>query len=144
MMTMTMNKAGHGFRVGFMACAAVVLTACAAAQKSPEEAAEARAADRLVAVLAEDYATDYEFLSPGYRSSVTLAQHQRTMALRKVRWLDATVAGSECSGDVCKVRISIEYEVYGAVPGMSRFKSMGAAEEDWIFTDEDWYLVPSD
>jgi hypothetical protein len=138
------NKAGAALRTALPVFAAALLTACAATQTSPEEAVEARAADRLATVLAEDYAADYEFLSPGYRSGVTLAQHQRNMALRKVRWLDATVAGSECSGDVCKVRISIEYEVYGAVPGMSRFKSLGAATEDWIYTDGDWYLVPSE
>lgn len=122
----------------------LLLSACAAAPKSPEEAVEARATERLAAMLAEDYATDYGFLSPGYRSGVSLAQHQRDMALRKVRWTDASVARSECSGDVCKVRISIKYEVYGAVPGMSRFESLGAAEEDWIFTAGDWYLVPSE
>ncbi len=129
---------------GLLLGASLLLTACAGAQKSPEEAVEARAAERLAAMLAEDYATDYGFLSPGYRSAVTLAQHQRNMALRKVRWLDASVAGSECSEDVCKVRISIEYEVYGAVPGMSRFKSLGAAEEDWIYSTGDWYLVPAE
>jgi hypothetical protein len=122
----------------------LLLSACAAVQKSPEAAVEARASERLAAVLAEDYATDYEFLSPGYRSGVTEAQHQRSMLQRKVRWTDASVAGSECSENVCKVRISIEYEVYGAVPGMSRFKSLGAAEEDWIYTAGDWYLVPAE
>ena len=136
----TMNR----LRVSLMLLAVASLVACAGAQKSPEETVESRAADRLESVLAEDYAADYEFLSPGYRSGVTLAQHQRNMALRKVRWLDAAVAGSECSGDVCKVRISIEYEVYGAVPGMTRFKSRGAAEEDWIYTAGDWYLVPAE
>jgi hypothetical protein len=131
-------------RPGPLLGVSLLLAACAATQKSPEEVVETRAAQRLSAMLAEDYATDYEFLSPGYRSGVTLAQHQRDMALRKVRWTDASVAGSECSGDVCKVRISIKYEVYGAVPGMSRFESLGAAEEDWIYTAGDWYLVPAE
>lgn len=130
--------------LGVALAGAWLLSACATTQSTPEEAVEARAADRLTALLAEDYATDYEYLSPGYRSGVTLAQHQRNMALRKVRWTDASVAGSECSEDVCKVRISIEYEVYGAVPGMSRFKSLGSAEEDWIFSAGEWFLVPSE
>jgi hypothetical protein len=143
MMKPMMNRSDASL-LGLLLGVSLLLTACAAAQKSPEEAVEARAEQRLAAVLAEDYATDYGFLSPGYRSGVTLAQHQRNMALRKVRWTDATVAGSECSEDVCKVRISIEYEVYGAVPGMSRFKSLGAAEEDWIFSGGDWYLVPAE
>ena len=143
-MKLTKNKTGASLRLALMALAAVVLSACAAVQESPEDAVQARATERLAAVLEEDYATVYDYLSPGYRSGVTLAQYQRDMALRKVRWTDATVAKSECSEDVCKVRISIEYEAYGAVPGMSRFKSVGAAQEDWIFTDGDWYLVPSE
>lgn len=138
-----MNQS-NGTILGLLAGSVMMLTACSGMQKSPEQSVEARASDRLESVLAEDYAADYEYLSPGYRSGVTLAQHQRNMALRKVRWLDAAVAGSECSGDVCKVRISIEYEVYGAVPGMTRFKSRGAAEEDWIYTAGDWYLVPAE
>ena len=143
MTTPTMSKSRSPILLSLLAIP-LLLSACAAVQTSPEEAVEARASERLAAVLAEDYAADYEFLSPGYRSGVTLSQHQRNMALRKVRWLDASVAGSECSEDACKVRISIEYEVYGAVPGMSRFKSLGAAEEDWIYTAGDWYLVPAE
>ncbi len=124
--------------------AAGLLAGCAATGKPPEEAVLERAQERLDLVLAEDYAAAYDFLSPGYRSSVTLAAYQRDMALRRVRWTDARAVGSECSEDVCKVRISMDFLVIGALPGVARYETKGSGEENWIRTDGQWYYLPKD
>ncbi len=123
--------------------AAVVQSGCATSTpQSAEAAVLERAQERLDLVLQEDYAAAYEYLSPGYRSGVTLRAYQRELLTRPVRWTSARAVASECSEDVCKLRIAIEFEVYAAVPGMTRFKSPGAVEERWLRVDGQWYLVP--
>jgi hypothetical protein len=121
------------------------LSGCAATGgMTPDEAVQERAQERLERVLAEDYAGAYEYLSPAYRSSVTLAAYQRTMAVRPVRWTGGRIVQSDCSEDVCKVSISLDYAVYGAVPGVSTFQSKSKVEENWIRDDGQWFLVPSE
>ncbi|MEE4173254.1 MAG: hypothetical protein V2I57_03295 [Xanthomonadales bacterium] len=123
--------------------AALMLSGCATVTAPPpEEAVLERAQERLDLLLAEDLAGAYEYLSPGYRSGVTLPAYQREVLTRPVRWTSARAVASDCSEDVCNVRIALEFEVYAAVPGMSRFKSPGSGEERWLRIDGQWYYVP--
>jgi hypothetical protein len=139
-----MNKTPNLRALAGSMLAAGLLAGCAATGKPPEEAVLERAQERLDLVLSEDYAAAYEFLSPGYRSSVTLAAYQRDMVMRRLRWTDARAVGSECSEDVCKVRISMDFVVVGALPGVSRYETKGGGEENWIRTDGQWYYLPKD
>lgn len=124
--------------------AALGLGGCAATGgPSTAEVVTERAQERLDLVLAEDYGAAYDYLSPGYRSSVTSAAYLKAMALRPVRWTGARVAGTDCGAEACTVRVAIDYVVYGAVPGVSRFDSKSTATEDWIRVDGQWYLRPS-
>lgn len=123
---------------------AVLLSACAGMGKPPEEAVQDRARERLDLILADDFAGAYEYLSPGYRSGVTSANYQRKMLSRRAQWTDARIGKTECSEDACKLRISIDYTIYGVLPGMDRFDSKAAAIEDWIKVDGKWYFVPNE
>ncbi len=127
---------------GLALVAGLLLAGCAGMSKTPEDAVKERARERLDLVLADDFAGAYEYLSPGYRSGVTLANYQRKMLTRKTQWTDAVVGQSECSGDVCKVRISVDFTIFGAVPGVTRIDSKAGHLEDWVKIDGDWYLVP--
>ncbi len=120
----------------------ILLSGCAGMAKTPEEAVRERARERLDLILADDFAAAYEYLSPGYRSGVSSANYQRRMLSQKAQWRSATVGKSECSDDVCKIRISIDYSIYGVVPGVDRFDSTAAAVEDWVKADGKWYFVP--
>jgi hypothetical protein len=122
--------------------AAGLFAGCAAPVKPPEDIVLERAQERLDLILVEDYVAAYEYLTPGYRSSVTLPAYQRDMALRRARWTAAKATRSDCGEDVCKVRISMDFTVYGAVPGVSSFATKGSGEENWIRTDGQWYHVP--
>lgn len=133
------KTAGRGLG---LALAALILSACATTSKPPEEAVKERAQERLDLLIAQDYAAAYEYLSPGYRSGVTLNDYQRRMLRQRTQWTRATVGESDCSEDACKVRISIEYTIYGAVPGVSRFDSRAASTEDWVRSGGQWYFVP--
>ena len=123
--------------------ALLLITACAAT-RTPEQVVEERAMARWVALLSDDLTGAYEFLSPGYRSSVSVKNYQRAILLKKVKWNDAEYIESECAETTCKVKISIKYTVFGAVPGLKSFDGVQTIEESWVLVDGDWFLVPDD
>lgn len=127
------------------ACAlAIALGACAGLGKPPEEVVSVRAQDRLDYLLAEDFEAAYEYFSPGYRSGFSLRDFQRRQLTLKVQWRNATVLESNCSSSTCNVRISVDYTVYGALPGVNRMEGTRVIEENWIDVDGKWYLWPKD
>lgn len=119
----------------------LLISACATTM-SAESKVEERAMARWQALLSDDLAGAYGYLSPGFRSSVSSNQYQRSILRKQVRWTDARYIKSECSETACKVSISIDFTVYGALPGVSSFESTQPVEESWIFADNNWYLVP--
>ena len=120
-----------------LVCSLLVLAAC---KKS--ESIEERATARWDVLLSGDTTSAYEYLSPGYRSSVSLQQYQRSLLTMKVAWTGANFNESECTEDLCKVKISIDYSVRGALPGVKEFKGVQKIEESWVRVDGVWYLVP--
>jgi hypothetical protein len=142
----TMNKSPRkrfaAWRPLPLMAALLVLAGCAGMGKPPEEVVRERAQERLDYLLAKDSAAAYEYLSPGYRSGFSLEDYQRKLLTQRTQWTGATVGKSDCSEDTCKVRIVIEYTVVGAVPGVTRFDSKGASQEDWIKVSGEWYMVP--
>jgi len=123
---------------------AILLTGCASMGKTPEEQVTERAQERLDFYLASDFAQSYEYLSPGYRSSVTLMEYQRKAMASPFAWSDAVVAGSDCTESACKLKISMDIVVYGAIPGASKFETKSVATENWIKSGGTWYMVPSE
>lgn len=115
----------------------LVLSAC---EKS--ESIEQRATARWNVLISGDMTAAYEYLSPGYRSSVSLEQYQRSLLTRQVGWNSADYIESECVEDSCKVKISIDYSVRGALPGVKEFKGVQKVEESWVRVNGVWYLVP--
>ena len=123
-------------------CSLLLLTACATtAQK--EDNIEKRAMERWNLVLGGDLDGAYQYLSPGYRSSVTSTQYQRSVLLSRVSWKGARFIESECIETSCKVKISIDYALYGTLPGVSSFESTQAIDESWVLSEGKWYFVPS-
>lgn len=121
--------------------ALLLLSACATTIPT-EQIIEERATARWNAVLSDDLAGAYEFLTPGYRSSVSSVQYQRLMLLKQVEWTDARYIESECTETTCKVKISIDYALHSAVPGVKKFRGTQTAEESWLMVDGNWYFVP--
>lgn len=125
-----------------VALTVLFLSACAGMGAPPEEVVMERAQERMEYVLAEDYQAAYAFLSPGYRSGLSVNDYQKKMLTRRVQWNDAQVLQSECSSNTCKVKISVGYSVYGLVPGVRKMESQREIEEDWILVDGSWYFLP--
>jgi len=124
-----------------LVCCLLLLSACAT-PVSNEALIEERATARWDALLSGDLAAAYEYLSPGYRSSVSSAQYQRSLLLNQLSWTGANFMGSECTDVTCNVKISIDYSVRGALPGVREFKGKQTVDESWVRVDGVWYLVP--
>jgi hypothetical protein len=124
-----------------LSCAMFLLASCATTM-SRENAVEERAKARWETLLAGDLDGAYEFLSPGFRSSVSSLQYQRSLLLKRIRWDDAQVIESECEETTCIVRISLDYTLHGALPGVSSFSGTQKYEESWLLVNGSWYFVP--
>jgi len=124
-----------------LSVSALLLSACATTMP-PEKTVEERAIARWDTILSDDLAGAYEFLSPGYRSSVTSVQYQRSLLLSKVKWNEAQHIESDCTETTCKLKISLRYTVYAAIPGVKSFDGTQTIDESWVLVDGIWYLVP--
>jgi hypothetical protein len=122
-------------------CILLCLSACATTSKS-ESSLEMRAMERWDALLSGNLDGAYQYLSPGYRSSVSSMQYQRSVLANRVKWTDASYIESDCTENTCNVRISLEYVIYGALPGVKSFDGTQAVDESWILTQGKWYFVP--
>jgi hypothetical protein len=124
-----------------LCCCLLLLSACASTART-ENTVEKRATARWDALLSDDLAGAYEYLSPGFRSSVSSVQYQRSVLLKKVAWMGAQYIESVCAETTCKVKISLDYALYGGVPGVKSFEGTEMIEESWVLVDGVWYLVP--
>jgi len=124
-----------------MVCSLLLLMGCATAVTTQNQIEE-RAMGRWDALFSGDLAGAYEYLSPGYRSSVSSLQYQRSILLKRVKWTSADYLEAECAETTCNVRISLGFTVYGALPGVSSFDGKQIIDESWLLVDGNWYLVP--
>jgi hypothetical protein len=122
--------------------ALLMLGACATTGKGIEETVTQRAQARWDALLADDVETAWGYFTPGYRSGLSLSGYYRRLAAMRLKYTGARALESDCSENSCKVRISVDYSVFGAVPGVKRYDMTSNVTEDWIFTDGDWYHLP--
>jgi len=123
--------------------AAMLLTACAAVG-SKTESIEARANARWAALFDGDIKTAYGYLTPGFRSSVSLEQYQRSIAVSQVRWTSAKYVSSKCDEARCDVKMLVTITVKNAVPGVKSFDAKDYIDETWILVDGKWFMVPEE
>ena len=124
-----------------LCCGLLLLSACATTVQT-EDTLEERAMARWDALLSGDVEAAYEFLSPGYRSSVSLLQYHRTLLLSKVKWTGANYIEADCEETTCNVKILLDFTIYGALPGVKSMDSKQTIEESWLLVKGSWYLVP--
>ncbi len=139
----------HGFirndlMLAGLACSLMLLSACATtAVDTKIDSIEQRATARWEALLGGDLQAAYEYLSPATRSSINSLQYQRSVLLQKVRWTGAQYIEESCEETTCKVTISLDYVIHGALPGIRSFEDSQVVEESWVLVDGVWYFVPS-
>jgi hypothetical protein len=122
-------------------CAVSLLSSCAAMGKKTESIEE-RVNGRWAALFANEIERAYGYLTPGYRSSVSLQQYQRSIENRKMKWTSADYIKSNCDENTCVVQVKVGFTLYGALPGVKAMNSSQYAHETWILVDGTWYMVP--
>ena len=127
--------------IGAVLCAAIFLSACAA-PVSKESRVEQRVNERWEKLLTGDLAGAYEYLSPGYRSSVSSLQYQRSVLLKQIKWTSAKYVESNCEDVNCTATVEVGFTIHGGVPGIKSFSSTRPVEETWLLVDGIWYFVP--
>lgn len=140
-----MNKFAKDGRARLIvaACALMLLSACAA-PVSKESQVEQRATARWDTLLSDDLAGAYEYLSPGYRSSVSSLQYQRAILIKPVKWISAKYKESQCEETTCTVKMTVGFTVYGALPGVKSYSGTNDVDESWVLVDGTWYMVPGE
>ena len=138
-----MNNFANYRRVGFMGVVCALLLSACATPVSKEIQVEQRATARWETLLSGDLAGAYEYLSPGYRSSVTSIQYQQSIVRQQVQWTSAKYLESTCEETTCNVNILLGFTVYGALPGVKSFDGTKDIEESWVLISGNWYLVPA-
>jgi hypothetical protein len=124
-------------------CSLLLLSACATTAETKAASIEERASARWNSLLSGDLQGAYEFLSPGFRSSVSSLQYQRSILQNRVQWTAARYIESDCTETACKVKISLGYTLQGGLPGVKSFSGTQTVEESWVLIDGEWYYLPS-
>ena len=88
-------------------------------QTPSRSGAEKRAQERLELIFAGNLGDAYEYLSPGYRSGIHRWTGNAPSCPAACNGSLEQVTASECAEDGCKVSITIDLCVYGALPGAS-------------------------
>lgn len=138
---MTLYPVRGSLKIALVVCGLLLLSACAA-PAIKQSTIEERVNARWNALLTGDLAGAYEYLSPGYRSSVSSLQYQRMMLLQQIKYTSAKYVSSECEQTTCNVKVFVGFTVYGAVPGVKSFDGTRNIDESWVLVDGNWYMVP--
>ncbi len=122
----------------------MALAGCATQPREPEDPMT-RAQQRWDLLIAGDYRGAYEYLTPGYKSTVSAQQYDARLRTRTVRWLSAQAYPAECDGEgVCEVPVSLDFEVQMPIPGIGKQRSFQPLKEKWLLNDGVWYFLPKE
>ena len=131
----------HLFKRLALVCACLVLSACAV-NTVKTDSIEYRAQERWDKLFSGDLQGAYEYLSPGFRSSVSSLAYQRSVLTRAIRYTSAEYKSSECDESTCKVTMRLGFSVSGALPGVKSYDGEKDIVESWVRIDGVWYHVP--
>jgi hypothetical protein len=123
----------------------LLLSACASTDKQADSTADSiedRANGRWAALFSNDIKAAYAYLTPGYRSSVSLQQYERALAMHQLKWTSAKYVESKCEANTCEVKLLVGFTVYGALPGVRSYNGTQYVNEAWVLVEGNWYMVP--
>jgi hypothetical protein len=118
------------------------LAACGTAVKKDDGAAvEARAVERWNYLIAHQAEKAYDYLTPGYRQTITREKYAAQKNDVAVKWKGAHVTGRNCEADTCTVMVMIDALV--PMPGLSQDHPTSLpTEEHWVKVSGNWYYLP--
>jgi hypothetical protein len=128
----------------FVAAAAVLADAgCATAPAKGEDSSvlKERATERWELLIALKSDKAYDYLSPGFRKTISREKYAEEMNQRGLRWEKVEYGSQECEAATCKVRLLVQYKI-NMNGSVGTVKSMGPLVETWIKTDGRWFFLP--
>jgi hypothetical protein len=123
--------------------AAGALAACGGAGVKKDEGSlvEARAVERWNLLIAHQAEKAYDYLTPGFRQTITREKYAAQKNDVALRWKSAHVSGHTCDADSCTVTVLVDTVVQ--MPGIGRAEQTALpTEERWIKIDRSWYYLP--
>jgi hypothetical protein len=119
----------------------MALAACAAVKKDDGAAVEARATERWDFLIKHQAEKAYDYLTPGFRQTITRQKYADQKNDPAARWKSAKVSGHSCDADSCTVTVQIGTEV--RIPGLAKaqFATL-PTEEHWVRSGREWYYLP--
>lgn len=124
-----------------VAAAAVLAASCAQVKKDEGAAVEARATARWDLLIKHQADKAYDYLSPGFRQTITREKYAQQKNDVAMRWQAVRVSGHECEADTCTVHVIVDAEV--KLPGIGKpQKASTPLEEHWIRVGREWYVLP--
>ena len=138
-------------RILLTAVLAVFLAACGTTgttrtkvAQTPEEAITQRAQERWKLIVAGDFTSAYDYLTPGARAVMSLDAYAGRLGMAQIKWTGATVDWVKCEdADTCQAQVAVDTLItvpgtgQGQVPGQTRLV------ESWLRSDGQWYFLPS-
>ena len=119
----------------------LLLSACATIS-TPQDDVARRATERMELILSGELLAAYEYLSPGYRSSVSPEAYIAQFMARRVNWKAASMLGTECSENRCTVSMKVDSVVLSPVPGVNKFDMSDTRKEIWVNSGGKWWYLP--
>ena len=124
-----------------LAAAVVLAAGCTQVKKDEGAAVEARAAARWDLLIKHQAEKAYDYLSPGFRQTITREKYAQQKNDVAMRWQAVRVSGHECETDTCTVHLIVDAVI--PMPGIGKpTKASSPLEEHWIRVGNEWFVVP--
>ncbi len=127
-----------------LAAAALALAGCAGMVKRDEDASviKEKSVQRWDYLIAKKADKAYDFLSPGYRTTITRENYAFGMNNRPVSWEAVNYVDQQCEADVCTVHLKLKYKVAVSLHGVRQIQGDSPVTERWIKDSGRWYFLP--
>ncbi|TCT00379.1 hypothetical protein [Pseudofulvimonas gallinarii] len=138
-MTANFRWAGLGLTLILAACASG--PGAGKVDASPEATIERRAVERWNLLIDNNFHAAYDYLSPGYRSTRTVAAYAAgakppIMTYTSAQWLGVTCD----TEDSCLARLLLQYTIQ--MPGAGEAPAITEMKERWLRLGGQWYYLP--
>ncbi len=123
--------------------ATAVLAACDSGAVRKDEGArvEARALERWNFLIAHQAEKAYDYLTPGFRQTITREKYAEQKNDVAIRWKAVHVNGHTCDADSCTLTVLVDTQVQ--MPGIGKATPTTLpTEERWVKVDRSWYYLP--
>lgn len=128
------------------ACASAPSTTTGSATSDDSKAAlKQRAQQRWELLLAHEAAKAWNYLTPGYRATITAEKYGNKLNSRPIQWKSADVTKIDCAqpGN-CQVYVSITYSTVVGIGGGGPITTFAPLKETWLFVHDQWYYLPGE